>query len=124
MKNSRRRVLSPSLLRYSGLYMGRIDTQHRTGPSWRILLAFLCVMLVVVLGTMQVAHTHADGADHADCALCSAVHITVHPVHSPPPTPTTSVVAVLEALPQSILSISVAIFALFMRPPPCVSVPA
>lgn len=104
--------------------MGRNDTQHRADPPWRILLAVLCVLLVVVLGTMQAAHTHADGADHADCALCATIHIAVHPVYAPAPAPTTTVVAMLEALPRSILPISVATFALFTRPPPSLSVPA
>ena len=99
--------------------MRRNNRQTRTNPPWRILLALLCVLLVVVLGSVQVAHTHADGNEtHADCALCAAAHISVHPVHAPPPAPTTAVVAVVEALPPSLVSSPVSIFALFTRPPP------
>ena len=48
----------------------------------------LCVLLVVVTGTVQVAHTHADGADtHADCSLCAVAHITVHLAQTPAPAP-------------------------------------
>ena len=99
--------------------MGRNDRQTRADAPWRILLALLCVLLVVVLGTVQVAHTHADGAaNHADCALCAAAHVSVHPIHAPSPAPTISVVAVVESLPQSILPRILSTFALFTRPPP------
>jgi hypothetical protein len=90
----------------------------RAESPWRILLALLCVLLVVVLGSVQVAHTHADGAAHADCALCAAAHISVHPVQAPSPAPTTSVVAVVEVLAPSILPRTLSTFALFTRPPP------
>jgi len=98
--------------------MGRNDRQTRAEAPWRILLALLCVLLVVVLGSVQVAHTHADGANHADCALCAAAHITVHPVHAPAPAPTTSVVAAVGSLSRSVLPSTLSIFALFTRPPP------
>jgi hypothetical protein len=101
---------------------GRIDRAER---PWRFLLAFLCILLVVVLGTVQVAHTHADGNEsHADCALCSAAHITVHPVFAPAPAPTTSVVATVEAVPTTTLPRILSTFALFTRPPPVAVVPA
>jgi len=102
--------------------MARTDRQTRTDAPWRILLALFCVLMVVVLGAVQVAHTHADGAaNHADCALCAAAHISVHPVHAPSPAPATSVVATLEALPLAVLPRTLAIFALFTRPPPPVA---
>ena len=101
--------------------MGRNDRQPRADRPWRILLALVCVLLVVVLGSVQVAHSHADGTAHADCALCAAAHISVHPVHAPSPAPATSVVAVLEALPPAVLPRTLAIFALFTRPPPPVA---
>jgi len=102
--------------------MGRNNRQPCADAPWRILLALVCVLLVVVLGAVQVAHTHADGAaNHADCALCAAAHISVHPVHAPSPAPATSVVATLEALPLAVLPRTLAIFALFTRPPPPVA---
>ena len=98
--------------------MGEKVHSARAEAPWRILLALLCVLLVIVLGTVQVAHTHADNESHADSALCAAAHITVHPVHAPAPAPTTSVVAIVEALPPSLVSSPISIFALFTRPPP------
>jgi hypothetical protein len=102
--------------------MVRTGRQKRANAPWRILLALVCVLLVVVLGAVQVAHTHADGtANHADCALCAAAHISVHPVHAPSPAPATAVVATLEAFPPAVLPRALAIFALFTRPPPPVA---
>jgi hypothetical protein len=99
--------------------MGEVIRRDRAVSHWRILLALLCVLLVVLLGSVQVAHTHADGNEiHANCALCAAAHITVHPVVAPAPAPTTSVVTVVEALPPSILPRTLSTFALFTRPPP------
>lgn len=100
--------------------MGLNDRQTHADRPWRILLALACVLLVVVLGSVQVAHTHADGANHADCALCAAAHVSVHPIHAPSPAPTVSVVATLEALPPAVLPRTLATFALFTRPPPAV----
>src|ERR1700678_3914156 len=95
------------------------DLRRRAQGRWRLLLALLCVLLVVVAGTAQVAHTHADGADtHADCSLCAAAHVTVHMVQTPAPAPTVAVVAMLESLPPSAVPTALSTFALFTRPPP------
>jgi hypothetical protein len=105
--------------------MGHNSQIARSGRSWRILLALLCVLLVVVAGTVQVAHTHADGAvTHADCSLCVAAHITVQLVQTPAPAPSVAVVTVLEAEPPTVLPIALSTFALFTRPPPVGFVPA
>jgi hypothetical protein len=92
-----------------------------THSTWRLLLALLCVLLVVVAGTAQVAHAHADGIDtHADCSLCAAAHVTVQLVHIPAPVPPVTVIAVLESLPLSVTPSALSTFALFTRPPPAV----
>jgi hypothetical protein len=105
--------------------MGYNGQTVRTGNSLRILLALVCVLLVVVAGTVQVAHTHADGAvTHADCSLCAAAHITVPLVQAPAQAPPDAVVSVLEAEPPSVLPIALSTFALFTRPPPAGFVPA
>ena len=105
--------------------MGHRDRRYRAVRSWRVLLALACVLLVVVSGVVQVAHTHADGADaHANCSLCAAAHVTVHLAQTPVPAPTAGVIARLKAAPARILSSGLSIFALFTRPPPAVTVPA
>jgi hypothetical protein len=105
--------------------MGYKGPRTGTGNPWRVLLALVCVLLVVVAGTVQVAHTHADGAvPHADCSLCAAAHIAVNLVQTPAEAPPVAVVAVLESEPPSVLPIALSTFALFTRPPPVVGVSA
>ena len=101
------------------------DDQRRVGRSWRLLLALLCVLLVVVSGTVQAAHTHTDGADiHANCSLCAAAHITVHLTQTPATMQAASVVSVLVGLAPAIVPTALSTFALFTRPPPADVVPA
>jgi hypothetical protein len=78
----------------------------------------VCVLLVAVAGTVQVAHTHADGITHADCSLCAAAHITVQLEQTPIAAPAAAVVALLEMLPAPELPSALSTFALFTRPPP------
>jgi hypothetical protein len=105
--------------------MGHVDHRYRADRPWRLLLAIVCVLLVVVAGTVQVAHSHADRADtHADCSLCAAAHLTVHLAQTPAPAPAAALAAVLETLPPSVLPIGLSTFALFTRPPPVATVPA
>ena len=99
--------------------MGLDRRISRVTHSWRVLLALTCILLVVVAGTVQVAHSHTDGADtHANCSLCAAAHVTVHMVQTPAPAPAASVVTVLESLPPAVLPSALSTFALFTRPPP------
>jgi hypothetical protein len=104
--------------------MGTNGQKSRTGQSWRIFFALLCVLLVVVAGTVQVAHTHADAATHADCSLCVAAHVSVHLVQTPIPAPSVAVFSTLETEPLSFLPAALSTFALFTRPPPAAVVPA
>lgn len=98
---------------------------ERMQSTWRILLALACVLLVVVAGTVQVAHSHADGADtHANCPLCVTAHVTVQLTQTPAPATSARVVAVLEALPAAVLPSALCTFALFTRPPPVDLFPA
>jgi hypothetical protein len=78
----------------------------------------MCVLLVVVAGTIQVAHTHADAATHADCSLCVAAHVTIHLAQTPAPALTATVVAVLEPVRPVVRPTALSTFALFIRPPP------
>jgi hypothetical protein len=93
------------------------------GRPWRLLLTLACILLVVIAGAVQVAHSHSDGADtHADCSLCATSHVTVHPVQAPIPVPTVTVVAVLEATPHTFVPSVLSTFALFTRPPPAIDI--
>jgi hypothetical protein len=93
------------------------------GGSWRLLLTLACILLVVIAGTVQVAHSHDGRADtRADCSLCAASHATIHPVQAPIPVPTVTVIAVLEAIPHTVVPSVLTTFALFTRPPPVVDI--
>lgn len=105
--------------------MGQNDRRPGAGRSWRILLVIFCVLLVAVAGTVQVAHTHADGTDsHSNCPLCVLAHVTVQLAQTPAPAPTGAVIPRVEALPRAILPSVLSTFALFTRPPPVAVVPA
>jgi len=101
--------------------MGWNHKRDCDGRSWRLLLAFFCVLLVVVSGTVQAAHSHSDGsANHADCSLCAVSHVTVQLVQTPVPAPATTVIAMIEAIAPSYTPSALSTFALFTRPPPAV----
>ena len=106
--------------------MGTYRQTARNLQPWRIVLALLCVLLVVISGTVQVAHTHADGtANHADCSLCVAAHVGIQVSAPVPAAPAvaavfTSVEPVADAVPHS----AVYTYALFTRPPPASVSPA
>jgi hypothetical protein len=106
-------------LSYSDSKMAAMTPKRRDGATWRILLAVLCAVLVVVAGAAQVIHMHADGTDtHADCSLCAAAHLSVHVATAPAPL----ALLVVSAMPGSRQRrrpvIPVSHFALFTRPPP------
>lgn len=105
--------------------MGLYRQIARATQPWRVVLALLCVLLVVVGGTVQVAHTHADGAaDHADCSLCAVAHASVYVAWVPVPVPTAAVLGAVEVVPTAVLTSAVSTFALFTRPPPASVSPA
>ena len=99
--------------------MSRQRSASRRDTPWRLLLGILCIGLILLGGTISVAHSHSDGdVSHADCALCVAVHITVHSTVAPVIIPVAHVfatvhVAIPPARPQTLSN-----FALYTRPPP------
>lgn len=42
----------------------------------------LCTALILISGTIQVAHFHRDGKIDPDCALCVTVHNAPHVTHT------------------------------------------
>lgn len=105
--------------------MGYSGQNSRGSQRWRIFLALVCVLLVVMAGTVQAAHGHADGAaSHAGCSLCVAAHITVHLGQTLVHAPGVAVVVAVEADPPTVVPFTLSTFALFTRPPPVASIPA
>jgi uncharacterized membrane protein len=99
--------------------MGRHGSKSNTQGTWRFLLALLCIVLVVVCGTIQVAHIHSDGAYHADCSLCATAHVvaqaaTLHVALHVAPHVTFLRISARPIRRSGTLST----FALFTRPPP------
>ena len=94
---------------------------HRQTP-WRLLLCLLCLALVVIGSTVQVAHTHPGGdISHADCSLCATAHVVAQVVSNPVPLPATMVIEAVEEARPHTQRAPLPIFALFTRPPPSVS---
>jgi hypothetical protein len=88
--------------------------------SWRYAVALLCILLVVVCGTIQAVHVHPQSdISHSDCALCVTAHVAVEvaaaPVMLHHVAPVVSAVEVFVA-PRPVQRLST--FALFTRPPP------
>lgn len=54
----------------------------RIRTLWPSLLVALCVVLVVLSGTIQVSHFHPDGQIHPDCSLCVIAHSAPTVVHA------------------------------------------
>jgi hypothetical protein len=99
--------------------MGDYRRKANAAQPWRILLALVCVLLVVVAGVVQVAHTHSDGAaTHADCGLCAAAHISVQVAYAPASAPPVAVATAVESVAVAVLPRALSTFALFTRPPP------
>lgn len=99
--------------------MSRQTSAPRNGSPWRLLLGILCIGLILLGGTISVAHSHPDGdVSHADCALCVAAHVTIQSTTTPAIIPVATVFATVHvafppARPQTLTS-----FALYTRPPP------
>ena len=93
--------------------------------SFRILLVLVCVLLVVMAGMVQAAHSHLGCADtHANCSLCAAAHVTVHLTETQTPAIAASVVTRVEALATSEVPSRLLAFSHFTRPPPALNLPA
>jgi hypothetical protein len=99
--------------------MNRRQLHPKSISRWSLVVGLLCVLLVVLAGTLNVAHGHdRDSVDHADCGLCAAAHVSVQiaattALVSAPLVKTRVEAFVPEARPRNL-----ARFALFTRPPP------
>ena len=86
---------------------------------WRLILGLLCVALVVLAGTLAVAHGHEDATvSHADCGLCAPAHVTIQLAVAVALIPVAQVFTRVEASIPPDRSRTLSRFALFTRPPP------
>jgi hypothetical protein len=105
--------------------MIRRYSKPHTQTRWRLLLGILCLALVVLGSTVQVAHSHPSGEiSHADCSLCATAHVVAQAVSHPVALQATLVVTAVQGFILKPPAIALSVFALFTRPPPAVSTAA
>lgn len=109
--------------------------QNGERPTWLRLLALLCLLLVCVMTTVQVSHSHHEfsslkqGTNHNGpvpddhCPLCVAIHTAALPVTAHAPEPVLEVHA-LELVAADAGRIFRWRFEMASRPPPVNSVNA
>lgn len=91
----------------------------RRSPWWRVLLAVVCVLLVIAVGTVQAVHVHSDGTtSHADCSLCGTAHVSVQVLRSPVAAAPVVLATYIEPSVELRAAVATPVFALFTRPPP------
>lgn len=89
---------------------------------WGMFLGLLCIALVLIGSTLQVAHTHPGGdLSHSDCSLCVSAHVVAQIVSNPIPVPAALTVVAEPTFHAKPRPERLSIFALFTRPPPAVS---
>jgi hypothetical protein len=94
----------------------------RTSRSWgptEQLLGYVCIALVLIAGTIQVAHSHAAGDfSHPECSLCATAHVVISPSATTALPAIPVVVTAVEVEPAPTAPPSLLIFSFFIRPPP------
>jgi len=90
-----------------------------------MLLAVVCVLLVVLSGTVQVVHSHLGCPDpHANCSLCVTAHVAVHLTQAQAPVASARVVARVMAPQPALLPSGFSAFSHYTRPPPSLNLPS
>ncbi len=90
-----------------------------TLSPWKSFLGVLCIVLVLVSGTLSVTHSHGKAVDeHGTCGLCVSAHMTAHLAAPAPQLILTEVFIELEPSIPVARAYFVPHFALFCRPPP------
>jgi hypothetical protein len=85
---------------------------------WRLIVGLRCVALIVLGGTLSVAHGHDDGITHADCGLCATAHVTVQVASTLTLGPVTQVFTRVDTSLPEIRPRTLFRSELFTRPPP------
>jgi hypothetical protein len=57
-----------------------LSTKLRSRSSWVSLIGIVCVALVLMVGIVQVVHSHPSGHPDPDCALCVTAHQAIQVV--------------------------------------------
>lgn len=62
------------------MIMRFLSSRLRARSSWIALLGIVCVALVLMIGIVQVVHSHPSGHPDPDCSLCVTAHQAVQVV--------------------------------------------
>jgi hypothetical protein len=54
-----------------------LSSKLRERKSWIALIGITCVAFMLMIGIVQVVHSHPGGHDDPDCALCVTAHQAV-----------------------------------------------
>jgi hypothetical protein len=94
-------------------------TEGRRTSTARLLFGILCVLLVLLAGTLEAAHSHPGlAASHPDCALCVTAHVVALVVAAPVLPAVAMLVETVPHLAPLSAARALSIFALYTRPPP------
>jgi hypothetical protein len=55
-------------------FTSRLRARPSRTPSWLALVGIVCIALVLMIGIVQVAHSHPSGHPDPDCSLCVTAH--------------------------------------------------
>jgi hypothetical protein len=90
--------------------------------TFRVAIAFVCILLVLFVGATQLLHQHTAGdAQNPNCSLCAVAHLsaTVSPVAQTPAVAETLQVVCRPA--KRVAPARAFPFNLYVRPPPALS---
>ncbi len=62
------------------MMMRSLPSRLHARSSWVALLGIVCVALVLMVGVVQVVHSHPSGHVDPDCSLCVTAHQAVQVV--------------------------------------------
>jgi hypothetical protein len=61
-------------------FSSRLRARSSRMSSWTALLGIVCIALVLMIGIVQVVHSHPSGHPDPDCSLCVTAHQAVQVV--------------------------------------------
>jgi hypothetical protein len=97
-------------------------TEGRRCSTARLLCGLLCILLVLLGGTLEAVHSH-PGLDvsHPDCALCATAHVVAQVVAAPSLLAVAVLVETVQYRVPFCAARALSIFDLYTRPPPSCS---
>jgi hypothetical protein len=98
-----------------------LSSKLRARFSWVGFVGIICIALVVMIGIVEVAHSHPSGHPDPDCALCVTAHQAIQVVALTTLNISSRPVEPVSPEPELQLPRRVFFFRLDCRPPPAES---